>query len=119
MLLRLCYLLIVLAAFWVQPAGAVFYTYAQWVALPESQQAAYMSGAFDSLVTFANTPEGARGGMHYHTCMAKSGMTNAQLATNILNYAKDKPALHTEPATVAMLKYLAAACGIPPQPQPK
>ena len=57
--------------------------------------------------------------MHYHTCMAKSGMTNAQLATNILNYAKDKPALHTEPATVAMLKYLAAACGIPPQPQPK
>ena len=57
MLLRLCYLLIVLAAFWVQPAGAVFYTYAQWVALPESQQAAYMSGAFDSLVTFANTPK--------------------------------------------------------------
>jgi len=46
-------------------------------------------------------------------------MTNSQLAAKILNYAKDKPALHTKPATHAMLDYLIAACGLPRKPEPK
>ena len=92
MLSRLGHLLIVLAALWVRPASAVFYTYTQWEALPEVQRAFYMSGAYDSLTSFADTPEGARGAMHFQTCVAKSGMTNSQLAAKILNYAKDKPA---------------------------
>jgi hypothetical protein len=48
MLSRLGYLLIVLAALWVRPASAVFYTYTQWEALSEVQRAFYMSGAYDS-----------------------------------------------------------------------
>jgi hypothetical protein len=119
MLLRLSYLLIVLAALWVQPASAVFFNYSEWAALPEGPRAFYMSGAFDSLVTFADSPDGAVAGRHYQTCVAKSGMNNDQLARNILNYAKDKPALHTKRATHAMLDYLVAACGLPPKPEPK
>jgi len=119
MLSRLGHLLIVLAALWVRPASAVFYTYTQWEALPEVQRAFYMSGAYDSLTSFADTPEAARGAVHYQTCVAKSGMTNSQLAAKILNYAKDKPALHTKPATHAMLDYLIAACGLPRKPEPK
>jgi len=57
MLSRLGHLLIVLAALWVRPASAVFYTYTQWEALPEVQRAFYMSGAYDSLTSFADTPE--------------------------------------------------------------
>jgi hypothetical protein len=119
MLSRLGYLLMVLAVLWVRPASAVFYTYSEWAALSEVQRAFYISGAYDSLTSFADTPEGARGAVHYQTCVAKSGMTNSQLAAKILNYAKDKPALHTLPATHAMLDYLIAACGLPPKPEPK
>lgn len=115
-MLRFLAVLFVSVAFWVQPAKAVFYSYSEWAALPEGLRTIYMSGAFDSLVTFANTPAGARGAMHYRNCVRDAQMTNDQLASNILNYAKDKPALHTKRATVAMLDYLVAACGLPPKP---
>jgi hypothetical protein len=41
-------------------------------------------------------------------------MTNFQLAANVLNFAKDKPELHTGSVQGALIGYLNAACGGPP-----
>ncbi|THD70957.1 MAG: hypothetical protein E7813_06695 [Bradyrhizobium sp.] len=107
-------------ALWVQPTKAAYYGYSEWAALPEVSRAIFMSGAFDSLVSFATDADGAAAAKHYAKCVHGAHMTNGQLATNILNYARDKPALHTQLATAAMLDYLIAACGLPPQqPKPK
>jgi hypothetical protein len=47
-------------------------------------------------------------------CLSKAKMTNGQLAANVLNFASDKPKLHTGPVQQALLDYLFAACGAPP-----
>jgi hypothetical protein len=113
---RLGAVLVISTVLWVQPALAVFYTYSEWATLPAGPRAVYMSGAYDSFTSFADNPIGARGAAHYQACVAKSGMTTGQFATNILNHANGKPALHTKPAVHAMLDYLIAACGLPPKP---
>jgi hypothetical protein len=51
---------------------------------------------------------------HYETCLSKAKMTSGQLAANVLNFASDKPKLHTGPVQLALLDYLFAACGAPP-----
>jgi hypothetical protein len=79
----------------------------------------FMTGAFDSLVSFATDAGGLTAAQHYSHCVMDAHMSNSQLATNILNYAKDRPALHTKPATNAMLDYLIAACGLHPPAEAK
>jgi hypothetical protein len=109
----------VLVAFLIAPAEAFFLNYTDWTALPEGSRTMFMTGAFDSLVSFANNEGGAKAADHYEQCIRDAHMSNTQLAANVLNYAKDKPALHTKPATIAMIQYLIAACGLPPQRNPK
>jgi hypothetical protein len=46
--------------------------------------------------------------------METSQMTIVQLATNVLNFAKDKPELHTGSVQAALIEYLNATCGQPP-----
>ena len=41
-------------------------------------------------------------------------MTNGQLAANVLNFGRDKPKLQTGPVQLALIEYLFAACGAPP-----
>ena len=91
-------------------AQSNYFTYQTWLAMPESSRIAYVSGAFDSLVSFAETEQVA---MHYVKCIDTVKMTNSQLTANMLNFAKDKPELHTGLVQRALLKYLAAACGEP------
>jgi hypothetical protein len=40
-------------------------------------------------------------------------MSTSQLATNVLNFAKDKPEYHTGSVQAALIDYLIAACGKP------
>jgi hypothetical protein len=91
-------------------AQSNYFTYQTWLAMPESSRVAYVSGAFDSLVSFAETEQVA---MHYVKCIDTVKMTNSQLTANMLNFAKDKPELHTGLVQRALLKYLVAACGEP------
>jgi hypothetical protein len=92
-------------------AQSNYFTYQSWLAMSESSRVAYLSGAFDSLVSFAETEQIA---MHYGKCIDAAKMTNFQLTANMLNFAKDKPELHTGLVQRALLKYLIAACGEPP-----
>lgn len=118
-MLRLVFVFIVLLNLLVEPANALYFNYTEWSALPEVSRTMFMTGAFDSLVSFATDAGGEEAAKHYDHCVVSAHMSNGQLATNILNYAKDKPALHTKPATMAMIKYLIAACGLPSEPTPK
>jgi hypothetical protein len=92
-------------------AQSNYFTYQSWLAMSESSRVAYVSGAFDSLVSFAETDQVA---MHYGKCIDTAKMTNSALTTNVLNFAKDKPKLHTGLVQAALLQYLNAACGQPP-----
>jgi hypothetical protein len=95
-------------------AQSDFITYQKWLALNEMSRVAYISGAYDSLVIFVEGEQAGRNSRHYRKCVATAQMTNFQLAANVLNFAKDKPELHTGSVQGALIGYLNAACGGPP-----
>jgi hypothetical protein len=90
-------------------AQANYFTYQTWSALTEDSRIAYLSGVFDSLLVFV--PDA---GLHYETCLVRAKTQTGQLAANVLNFAKDKPELHTGSVQGALIGYLNAACGGPP-----
>jgi hypothetical protein len=90
-----------------------YYTYQSWSALSEPARAIYLSGAFDSLVTFASGEQEKRITAHYFKCIYTAKTSGSQLAANVLNFAKDKPELHTGPVQAPRFKYLFATCGEP------
>jgi hypothetical protein len=95
-------------------AQSNYFTYQSWLAMAETSRVAYISGAYDSLVTFVEGEQAGRNSLHYTKCITTAKMTNSQLTANMLNFAKDKPELHTGLVQRALLKYLVAACGEPP-----
>jgi hypothetical protein len=97
----------------VMPAVANFLTYSEWSALPENAQSMYIAGAYDSLVTFVSTDDEINAAQHYSECVAKSGMTNRQLAQNVRTYAATKPELQGGNVQVALVRYLLELCGKP------
>jgi hypothetical protein len=86
--------------------------------MPEAARNAYLMGAFDGFVYDSSTllsPEWEQAAaLHYEMCLSKAKMTNGQFAENVLNFARDKPKLHTGPVQLALIDYLFAACGAPP-----
>jgi hypothetical protein len=58
--------------------------------------------------------QAGRNSRHYRKCVDTAQITNFQLAANVLNFAKDKPELHTGSVQGALIKYLNTACGQPP-----
>ena len=89
------------------PAMAgIFYTYAQWAALPADARAFYLAGNFDALITYAVNEGQARMGHHYSQCIEQSGMNSLQLAENILRFGSTRSALQTGDVTRAMGLYL-------------
>jgi hypothetical protein len=95
-------------------AQSNYVTYQSWSDASEMSRAMYIAGAFDSLVTFIESEQALRNRVHYNNCMETSQMTILQLATNVLNFAKDKPELHTGSVQGALIEYLNATCGQPP-----
>jgi len=94
-------------------AQGVFYSYAEWARLSEDDRTAYVSGAMDMLTSVA--APGQRGdAVHYNNCLARSKMTNGQLATNVKEFVKSNPTLQGGTATRALMAYLIGLCGLPP-----
>ena len=56
-------------------------------------------------------------GEHYTVCIQRSKMSAGQLTRNVIEFAKDKPPLHTGNVQSAGIQYLIAACGAPPVPK--
>lgn len=92
-------------------ASASFFTFQEWAAMGPQQRAMYISGAYDTLTGIASNDADVRRVRHQVACLAKSKMNNSQLATNVLEFAKDKPKLQTGPVVGVLLEYLFAACG--------
>jgi hypothetical protein len=114
---------VLLVALLVSSAGqADYFTFQKWSALSETSRAAYIAGVYDAglpgydmMITLVEGEQSGRYSRHYQNCIGASQMSVSQLAANVLNFAKDKPELHTGSVWIALLKYLTAACGEPPK----
>jgi hypothetical protein len=100
------------------PASANFLTYSQWAALPENVRGMYIVGAVDQFTTIA----GGEGdkiaisyALHYSNCLGRAKMNGAQLANNVINFVSSHPDLQTGSVPAALMAYLLAACGEPPE----
>jgi hypothetical protein len=95
-------------------AGATFYTYAQWAALSPDLRAAYMTGAYDALVTYITTPQEEAMAKHYAECLFRAKMTNSQLSENVREFTAAHPKFQGATPQYALVNYLIELCGKPP-----
>jgi hypothetical protein len=112
---------VVLIALLVSSAAQSYYaTYQQWLAMSEGGRSAYIIGAFDGYLYddsqfFVSEQWQRDATFHYEMCLSKARMTSDQLAANVMNFARDKPDLHTQPVQHVLMNYLFAACGTAPK----
>jgi hypothetical protein len=100
-------------------AQAYFVTYQQWLAMSEGGRNAYLIGAFDGYLYddsqfLVSEQWKIDATVHYEMCLSKVRMTSGQLAANVINFARDKPELHTQPVPHVLHSYLFGACGASP-----
>jgi hypothetical protein len=95
-------------------AGATFYTYAQWAALPPDVRSAYITGAYDALVTYNTTPQEEATAKHYAECLFRAKMTNVQLSENVREFAAAHPKFQGSTPQYALVNYLIELCGKAP-----
>jgi hypothetical protein len=88
-----------------------YYSYPEWESASEAVQTAYISGAYDSLVTYISSEQEERMSRHYRACMQRSKMNNLQLTRNVRTFAASRPDLQTQAVQFALIHYLHAACG--------
>ena len=91
-------------------AKAQLISYSQWERSPQLFREAYIVGAFDSLIAFANFGVGD----HYFECIKQSKMTGVQMAENVRNFASSRPEYHAGGMEVILINYLIGVCGKPP-----
>ena len=87
----------------------VYFNFSQWEQLPENQRAAYIAGAFDSLIS----NEERRGSLHYQRCIRNTVMSSQQLAANVLAFVQTQPALQGQTVQIGLVRYLNSLCGTP------
>jgi hypothetical protein len=96
-----------------QVNAQVYYNYADWDRLNESDRAAYIAGAYDSLVSIAS-PETASSARHYSRCVVSRQLSNEQLAKNVRAFVATRPNLQKGPVQGGLINYLVELCGAPP-----
>jgi hypothetical protein len=112
MILRSAVVLIALLVSSAAQAG--YMTYQKWSDMPEVYRVAYIAGVFDTTVTsWADDKKISAFKAYYSECITAAGMTDIQLAANVLAFAKGKPEFHTGTVPVVLAAYLVAACGAP------
>ncbi|MDR3466747.1 MAG: hypothetical protein P4M07_12445 [Xanthobacteraceae bacterium] len=95
------------------PAAAGFLTGAQWLKLSAEEQAAYVAGVYDALVTYSTTTVEAEASAHYQTCAARARLTPESMAAGLKGDLGDDAKLLAEPAPGAFLNYIIKLCGKP------
>ena len=96
-----------------QAHAQVYYSYPQWDRLSESDQAVYIAGAYDSLVSIAS-PNTASAARHYSRCLASNRLSSEQLARNVRAFVASRPDLQKGPVQGGLVNYLVELCGAPP-----
>jgi hypothetical protein len=86
-----------------------YFTYPQWVKLSPEGRAAYIAGAFDSLVNRYDDT-GRAIALHYSQCLARAKMGSTQLGDNLQTYVSARPELQAGTVYAALVKYLADLC---------
>ena len=103
-----------LSAWMIDQANAqVYYSYPEWDRLNEADQAVYIAGAYDSLVSIAS-PNTASAARHYSRCVANNRLSSEQLARNVRAFVAGRPALQKGPVQGGLVNYLVELCGAPP-----
>jgi hypothetical protein len=87
-----------------------YFTYAQWVKLSPEGRAAYIAGAFDSLVNRYDDDAGRAVAFHYSECLARAKLGSTQLGDNLKTYVSARPELEAGTVYAALVKYLADLC---------
>ena len=96
-----------------QAHAQVYYSYPQWDRLNEAEQAIYIAGAYDSLVSIAS-PNTASAARHYARCAASNRLSSEQLARNVRAFVAGRPDLQKGPVQGGLVNYLVELCGAPP-----
>jgi hypothetical protein len=96
-----------------QAHAQVYYSYPEWDRLSEAEQAIYIAGAYDSLVSIAS-PNTASAARHYSRCVANNRLSSEQLARNIRAFVAGRPALQKGPVQGGLINYLVELCGAAP-----
>jgi len=92
-----------------------FYSYRQWEALDETHRAAYIAGLFDGLLGIVKDRDDLPVTKHYDDCITGANMTNGELADKVIAYVKTRSALQDRSVSGALINYLVAFCGPPPE----
>jgi len=96
-----------------QAHAQIYYSYPEWERLNESDQAIYIAGAYDSLVSIAS-PNTASAARHYSRCVANNRLSSELLARNVRAFVATRPALQKGPVQGGLVNYLVELCGAPP-----
>ena len=96
-----------------QAHAQVYYSFPQWDRLSEAEQAIYIAGAYDSLVSIAS-PNTASAARHYSRCLATNRLSSEQLARNVRTFVANRPDLQKGPVQGGLVNYLVELCGAPP-----
>ena len=80
--------------------------------MPTGFKEMYIAGAFDSISIVA-MPEQAPVARYYNQCVAKEGLSVAQLAQNMKEYAASQPNAQNKPIPTVLMRYLISLCGLP------
>ena len=94
-----------------------FMNYGRWAGATPLARSYYIAGMVDGYIMI-DTGDKAKSALHYSRCIIRSGMKSDQLADGVLRFAQARPALHAQPVLAALLQYLIAVCGDPPERPP-
>lgn len=93
-----------------------YFSYAQWLRLPDDGRAAYIAGTFDTLINqYDDDPAGRAIAKHLSDCVARAQLSSAQMGDKLKTYVAARPDLAAGSVQAALMKYLADVCGARPQ----
>jgi hypothetical protein len=93
-------------------AQTIYLNYSQWEQMPTGLREMYVAGAVDTLSIVA-IPQQTFIARHYNECIAKAGLSPAQLAQNMKEYAETQPDAPSKPVPTILMRYLMSLCGLP------
>jgi hypothetical protein len=93
-------------------AQSLYLNYGQWEQMATSFREMYVAGAFETL-SVVGIRQQAPVARHYNECVAKNGLSIAQLAQNVKEYAEARPDVQSKPIPIVLMRYLISLCGLP------
>jgi|SRR5262245_9536044 len=97
-------------------AQSLYLKYGQWEQMPTGLREMYVAGAFDTLSVVA-IPQQAPVARYPNECVSKTGLSPAELAQSMKDYAEAQPNVQNKPIPNVLMRYLISLCGLPGGPR--